>query len=117
MTTDFRALYEKAEAAGRAAAEAAVPTPMVVSEHTGKSWYVGEGVCGFAWVKVRPGNSPFARWLRKTGKVRGAAYGGGVDIWISAYGQSMARKEAHARAMAKVLNEAGINGYADSRMD
>jgi len=29
----------------------------------------------------------------------------------------MQRKKAYARAYAKVLNEAGVDAYADSRMD
>jgi malate synthase len=74
-------------------------------------------VCGFAWIKIRPATSAFAKWLVKTGKAR-PAYGGGLSIWISAHNQSMERKEAHARAMAKVLSEKlGINCYAESRMD
>lgn len=119
------ALYLKAYEAGAAAAAASVPTPMVVSEHANplndaspvkRSWFVSDGVCGFAWVKVRPGNSSFANWLKKNGKGR-PDYPSGVAINISAYNQSMERKEAHARAMAKVLSEAGITAYADSRMD
>jgi hypothetical protein len=111
----FKDLYAKAWAAGVVAASAKVPEPMVVSG-MGKSYYVSEGVCGFAWVKVRPGNSAFAKWLVKEKLARGA-YNGGVDIWIFDYNQSMDRKEAHARAMSKVLKEAGINAFADSRMD
>jgi hypothetical protein len=43
---------------------------------------------------------------------------GGVDIWISAHGQSIARKESHAHAMAEVLHaELGIKCYANSRED
>jgi hypothetical protein len=81
-----------------------------------KSWYVPEGPCGFAWVTVRPGTSSFAKWLVKTGK-GSKAYGGGVSIWIGDYNQSIARKEAHARAMAEVFTNAGITAYADSRLD
>lgn len=122
--TDFQMIYEKAMAAGKAAAEAKVPTPMHVVQTAGfggpivkRYEPVMDGVCGFAWVKVKPATQPFAKWLKATGKVRGAAYGGGYDLWISDYNQSMERKEAHARAMAKALNEAGIKAYADSRMD
>lgn len=124
---EWQELWEAAEAKAFAAGDAAVPTPMVVGEPTTflgsdvdfskKTYFVSEGVCGFAWVKVTPGTSSFARWLVKTGKSRGRAYGGGVDIWISHYGQSMQRKEAFARAMADAFREAGITAYAQSRMD
>lgn len=117
MTTDFKTLYEKAYSAGCAAALAAKPATMVVTSAGGERWVEPEGMCGFAWVKIRPGNSPFARWLKKTGKVRGAAYNGGVDIWISDYNQSYERKRAHADAMAEVLRDAGITAFADSRLD
>lgn len=122
----FAAVYDKAAAAGKAAGEAAKPATMVVTQHADplndnspavKQWVAPEGMCGFAWVKVSPGNSSFAKWLVKN-KIARKAYYGGVDIWISAFGQSIERKEACARAMAKVLvEELGIKAYADSRLD
>ena len=122
----FEAAYAKAYAAGMAAGKAAVPEPMVVSEAEGlsnrpkpggKSWYVSEGACGFAWVSVHPGNSSFAKWLKKAGHAD-KHYGGGVSIWIGEHNQSIARKEAHAYAMAKVLREElNIKAYAGSRLD
>ena len=123
---EFERLYNDAMAAGRVAAAKTVPTPMAVQNARGLTdgfdWnrpyeVVSDGVCGFAWVKVRPATSAFAKWLKKTGKVRNLAYTGGYDIWISDYNQSMQRKEAHAEAMAEVLRNAGIKAYAQSRMD
>jgi hypothetical protein len=122
----FSAAYDKAAAAGREAGQKAVPVPMTVYEAEalsgapkagGQSWYCSEGACGFAWVTVHPGNCSFARWLRKNGLGQ-TAYGGGTMIWVSAFGQSIARKEACACAMAKVLTEElGIKAYAGSRLD
>ena len=118
-------LQAKAHAAGMAAGNAAQPTAMVVSEHANplddasavrKQWFVADGVCGFAWVTIRPGTSSFARWMAKHGYVR-KAYGGGVSHWVSEFGQSMERKQAYAAAYAKVLTDAGVNAYAESRMD
>jgi hypothetical protein len=123
----WQELWDAADAKGRAAADEVVPVPMVVGTPTTplgndidfsqRTYFVSEGVCGFAWVKVRPGTSSFARWLVRTGKSRGKAYHGGVDIWIGDFGQSMQRKEAYARAMAQVFTEAGIKAYAQSRLD
>lgn len=119
-------LVERAEAAGHAAAMGSTPTPMVVSEHENmfndaspvkKAYYVPDGVCGFAWVNVRPGTSRLAKYLKETGKGRTDSYEGGVKVWVSAYGQSMTRKEAYAHAYAAVLSEAGFKAYAGSRMD
>jgi len=123
----FEAAFAKAAAAGQAAGEAAKPRAMMVVEPSNPlasgysvpkaMWHVPEGACGFAWVNVSPGNSPFANWLKKN-KLARKAYSGGVEIWISDFGQSVERKEACAYAMAKVLKEElGVNVYASSRMD
>ena len=120
----FQSAFAKAVKAGLAAGAAKVPSPMIVNEMVGmsnavkQSWYVPEGPCGFAWVNVSPGNSPFANWLKKN-KLASKSYSGGVDIWISDFGQSVEQKEACASAMAKVLQmELGMSSiYASSRLD
>lgn len=138
--SEFAELYARADAAGRKAVAATVPTPMGVQESrldiidgklvdvpVGQTYIVSGGVCGFAWVNIKPGTSTFARWLVKTGKARADSYYGGVVIWgaprgvIEAYdggyGQSMTLKEAYSNAFATVLREAGIRAHASSRMD
>jgi hypothetical protein len=120
----YEAAFAKAVAAGLAAGAAKVPSPMIVNEMVGmsnavkQSWYVPEGPCGFAWVNVSPGNSPFANWLKKNGIARKSYYGG-VDIWVSDFGQSVEQKEACASAMSKVLQiELGMSSIsAMSRLD
>jgi hypothetical protein len=116
-------LFATAHAAGMAAGEAAAPTPMhvvrrdvVTGQITKRYAPVMDGVCGFAWINVRPGNSPFANWLKKNTHAS-PAYQGGVEYWVREFNQSMERKEAFARAFARVLQEAGITAYAGSRMD
>ena len=126
-STQFRKLFDEANAAGVAAAERARPTPMVVVEHANpfddaspivrQYAPVMDGVCGFAWVNVKPGTSKFARWLKDNGIARTDSYYGGVTIWISDYGQSYERKIAHASAMARVLSEQGIKAYSSGRLD
>lgn len=121
----MEALYRKALAAGIAAGEAAAPTPMIVGspstalgsdvDLTKQHWLVSEGVCGFAWVNI-PGTSALARWC-KANDIGHHGHPSGWAIWVREHGQSLARKEAHARAMAKVLREAGIKAHAGSRMD
>lgn len=120
-------LFARAEEAGRAAAVAVTPEPMVVVQRANpfddnspivrQYEPVAAGVCGFAWVKVRPANGSFGRWLKKTGRAHGVSYTGGYDLWVSAYNQSYERKSAHADAMAKVLRDAGVQAYGQGRLD
>jgi hypothetical protein len=124
---EFQVIYNEARIAGLEAGRTCGVVPMVVEQHANpandaspvtQSWFVEGGVCGFAWIKIKPANSPFANWLKKNGHVRpGAAYDGGVNVWVKDFGQSMQRKEAFAYAFADVLNKAGIKAYAQSRMD
>jgi hypothetical protein len=125
MSYEFESLWSKADAAGRAAAAAAVPAPMVVSQADvfgkptpgGKSWYVAEGPCGFGWVTFK-GNTAFGRWAKKSGKAtKSYGEGGGLRVSSPLMTQSIARNEAYAYAFAAALSEAGIKAYGHSRMD
>lgn len=114
----FQELWNQAHEAGRAAGDAHTPEPMLVHDPGTNYHYapVMSGVCGFASVRISPATTPFVRWLAKQGIGRKAYYGG-WEISISAYGQSMEKKEAFARAAAQVLQDAGYKAYASSRMD
>ena len=107
----------------------AQPAPMAVYETAGlsdapkpggKSWYVSEGVCGFAYVTIHPATSSFARWLSKN-KIGYNAYTGGWQIpmhfFVGQIGQSLERAEAAAHAVANFLCQQGIDTHASSRMD
>jgi hypothetical protein len=118
-------LHQSAHRAGMAAGEAHRPATMIVQRHANmmddsspvvQQWVESEGVCGFAWVTITPGNSSFAIWLKKYTRAR-PAYQGGVQIWVHEFNQSMERKQAYAQAYAKVVRDAGIKAYAGSRMD
>lgn len=121
-------LYNKAHKAGMNAANNAQVAPMVVAhtknifsneiDESKPKHFVEDGVCGFAWVNVKPGNSKFANWLKKNDIARPSSYEGGVNVYIHQFGQSLQRKEAYARAFAKVLRDNGISkAYSSSRMD
>ncbi len=126
MKHDFPALIAKAHAAGMAAGEASNPRPMVVGSPSSPfgndidpskpSYFVADGVCGFAWVHLPVARGPLVNYLKKQG-VGDKAYRRGYDIWVSGFGQSMQRKEAYARAYVGVLKNAGFDAYAQSRMD
>jgi hypothetical protein len=137
----YDAIVAEANKAGIAAALAKVPAPMIVSQHANmlddssavvKQWYVSDGVCGFASVKVRPGNSPFANYLKAKGIAKKDSYAGGVYIWVgdhmdgldlsalpgdNFFNQSMEKKGAYASAFAAVLVKYGIKASYDTRMD
>mgnify|MGYP001268878037 CR=1 FL=1 len=124
MTAQFNELIMAAQTAGLAAGNAAHCTAMAVGTAIGLSntideskpvYVLNDGVCGFAWVSFK-GNTPFGRYMKKVGQAR-KAYGGGLQVWVGAFGQSMTRKEAYASAYAATLRAAGIDAYSDSRMD
>jgi len=125
--TDFASLYAQADAAGRSAVEKTKVVPMIVGQETSlfsgkidytkETYYVADGVCGFAWVNVKPGNSKFANWLKKNKLARTDSYYGGVSMSVRDYNQSLQKKEAYAHAFAAVLRDAGISAYTTSRMD
>lgn len=123
--TKYAALAKKADAAGKAAAEAKTPTPMIVGEakslfddsidYSKPTYFVESGVCGFAWVFVK-GNTGFGRWAKNAG-IASKGYPTGLNIRVSGYGQSYERKMAYAQAYAAVLKEAGVTAYAEGRLD
>ena len=123
----FQALYDEANRAGHEAATNHTPRPMVVGtaigltneiDKTKPMYYESEGLCGFAWVNIKPGNSRFANYLKKNNLARPDSYYGGVTIWVGAYGQSYERKQKYASAFASVLREYGIDKcYSASRLD
>jgi hypothetical protein len=125
-TTQAHRLFANARSAGFAAGNAFSPTPMLVGssttflgtdiDPTKRTYIVPDGVCGFAWVLINPANSSIAIHAKKQG-IGSKAYGGGLSIWIHDHNQSMERKMAHADAFAGVLRDAGIEAYAQSRMD
>lgn len=120
-------LFDQALAEGVRAGNAAEPVPMVVGtpttflgndiDYDKKTYYVADGVCGFAWVVIRPGNSSLARHAIKLGIGHSNRYSGGVEISVREHGQSLDRKSQHATAYAAILKAANVNAYAQSRID
>lgn len=114
----FIDIVNEAHTAGLSAVKAKEESihPMIVEDRmSGQSWYVADGVCGFAWIAF-PGNTAFGRWAKKSGLAR-SHYPKGLSIWVHEFNQSMQKKEIYARAFAEVLRSNGISAYAGSRMD
>lgn len=122
---DYEAIWNEAQAAGHAAGTACRPVPMTVAQHENGlddrspvvyAETVLDGVCGFAWVKIRPANCGMARWLKKQ-SLGHLSHTGGWEVGVRGYDQSMQRKYAHARAAADVLKKYGIKASAYDRLD
>jgi hypothetical protein len=72
---------------------------------------------GFGWVKVSPGNRGFGAWLVRNGLANGA-HDYGVNVYPPSLGTTaLAPKDAYCIAFARVLREAGVECFADSRLD
>ena len=120
-------VYADAHAAGMAAGNGCTPTPIVVGQPTTPlgndidyekdTYYVADGVCGFAWINIKPARGAFVKYLKQNGIGRKDSYYGGYTIWVSGFGQSLARKENYARAFTEVLRKNGLTAYNMSRMD
>ena len=120
-------IYSEAHSAGMAAGHGCTPTPMVVGtpttplgddiDYSKDTYYVADGMCGFAWINIKPARGKFVKFLKDNDIGRKDSYYGGYTIWVSEFGQSVTRKENYARAFAKVLEDNGITAYSMSRLD
>ena len=119
-------LLERAHLMGMDAGRAASVTPMIVGspstpfgsdiDYSKKTYFVEGGACGFAGVVIKPARGKFVSYLKGLGMGHKHYYGG-YYVPVHEFGQSLERKEAYARAYAKVLSEEGMSCYVDSRMD
>ncbi len=124
---EAKALHTKAHAAGMESANACIPTPMRVVERINslddnspiKTDYgiINEGMCGFGWVEIRPSRGGLATYLKKNGIGRYSEYERAWMISSPLQTQSYERNMAYASAYSKVLQERGINSYANGRLD
>ena len=119
-------LLETAHLMGMDAGRSVGVTPMVVGspteifgneiDYSKPTYVVNDGVCGFAGVVIKPARGKFVSYLKSIGMGHKHYYGGWY-VSVRAFNQSLTRKEAYAEAFAKVLSEAGMKCYVDSRMD
>jgi hypothetical protein len=110
---EFARLFDEAHVAAQASADALTPRPMLIQGYRP----VMDGVCGFAWVSFRPGNSKLAHYAKKNHDAT-KAYGGGLQMWIHGFGQSYEKKMAYAQGFTGVFQHAGHGGVtAGGRLD
>ncbi len=120
------ALHSTAHAAGLAAASACVPVPMTVQQRENPlddnsaivyQERVNDGVCGFAWIEVRPARGGFATYARNNAIGKYSEYSKCVRISVPLNTQSYEIKMAYASAYANVLAKMGIDAYGNGRLD
>jgi hypothetical protein len=109
MTTrdlTFAAIYSEA------VAKAIVAGRQYVAQY-GEDMY-----CGFGWVEIPNGRSPFVNWCKKNG-VGSKHWKKGWQIWRPTGNctQSMTVLEIEAQAFADVLTSHGIEAWMGSRAD
>jgi hypothetical protein len=112
----MRDLYRKADEAGKAAVKNLKVNPMYV-QCDSVTYKIDDGLCGFAWIIVKPANCAFAKWLRKEGLAEKRYNEPGVSIWVGDYNQSHAKKREYAKVFAETLQQEGINASFGSRLD
>ena len=119
MSVETR-LFESAHEAGlKAGREVGVtPTELFGNEidWDKSTYHVSDGVCGFAGVVIKPARGKFVSFLKKMG-LGWKHYYGGFYYTCREFNQSLTRKEAYCEAFARVLGDAGLSCYVDSRMD
>lgn len=120
-------IYKDAHAAGCKAWEECTPNGVTFGQAKGLTGneivpgtesYCSEGLCGFAWIIVKPARGPFIKYCKENNIGSKHCYPG---WYIPARGpwdsQSVERKEAYATAFAGVLRENNIYCSNSSRLD
>ena len=91
--------------------------PMIVEGSDGRRHIVPDGVCGFAWLEIRPARGSLVTFLKKHNIGYVSQYHRCYWVSISQFNQSLALKEAYAQAVAESLRASGYEVYAGSRID
>lgn len=130
---NWQDIFNEAQQAAEKAFDECKPIPMVIGQAKdlfsneivpGTEEFVADGVCGFAWVNIKPARGPFVKFLKQNNLGRNGVYGGWTismyDISRRAgYSQSMQRKEAACRAFVQVIKNYApdMSIWMESRMD
>jgi len=100
-------LVESAHEAGLQAGKSVECKNMIVADG-GKVHIVPDGPCGFAYIHIKSANSNVAKaMIEILGAMKSDSYGG-LLLSVDEFDQSVTRKNAYARAFAKVLAESGM---------
>lgn len=127
-------ILAEADVAGHAAVANLKVIPMIVGsakslfsneiDYGQPTEFVEDGVCGFAWINVYPefkGNTKLGKEERKVLEQLGFSKDWENNkrfyLWVRDFNQSLQKKEAYARAYAKVLSANGVTASPMSRID
>lgn len=132
MTSIIYDIFSEASTAATAAFHAAKPNPVIFGQAKslfsnemvpGTEEYVADGVCGFAWVRIKPARGEFVKFLKSRNIGDKGVYGGytisAYEIGIPGFSQSMERKEAGCKAFVDVIKKyfPNMSIWVESRMD
>lgn len=125
-------IFNEARTAATIAFSDHTPTPVVFGQAKslfgneiipGTEEYVADGLCGFAWVRIKPARGEFVKFLKKNGIGNKGVYGGytisAYDIGCPVSSQSMERKEAACKAFVAVIKQyfPDMKIWVESRLD
>ena len=131
MTT-ISEIFSEASNAAVAAFHAATPRPVIFGQAKslfsnemvpGTEEYVADGVCGFAWINIKPARGDFVKFLKSRKIGDKGTYGGytvsAYSVGIPGSSQSMERKEAGCKAFVAVIKKyfPDMRIWVESRMD
>lgn len=129
----FEEIWKEASKAAWEGFQDCKPTPMIVGQARGlfgneiipgTEEVVEDGVCGFAWIQVKPARGPWVSWMKNNDIGSSGVYGGWTlspmdfDSRIGR-SQSMERKTSAMNAALKVLEIyfPDKKMWVESRMD
>lgn len=111
----FETLLRKALAAGEAAADSVIPSPMTVVDYplfgmdgSGATYTAEDGWCGGAMILVHDSRTKFARWLLRNDRAKKGQSLPCVVIAVPHRGYSLHRAMAYARGSVAALKKAGV---------
>lgn len=81
------------------------------------SWVENEGLCGFAWVTIRPARGEFVKYLKSRGIGHKNYSGSGWTINTTTLEQSFERNEAWANTFCAILEKYNIHSTVTTRLD
>ena len=96
-----------------AAGHGFTPTPMVVGtpttplgddiDYTKDTYYVSDGLCGFAWINIKPARGKFVTWLKGADIGRKDNYYGGYTIWVQSSDRVLREKKTMQGPLLRYL--------------
>ena len=125
MSKNTLEIWTEASKAATVAAKQCIPTPMgvysvdLLGNQLSETTIINEGVCGFAWVRIKPARGPFIKFLKENNFGDLCLYGGWmISVSMFTGSQSFERNEAAAKAFVEVLKKNGIEKvWMESHLD